>query len=35
LWCAIRNAIHEEVEPLLLDGEELFVQLVPQLAAFA
>jgi hypothetical protein len=35
LWCAIRNTIHEKVEPLLVEGEELFVQLVPQLAAFA
>ena len=35
LWCAIRNAIHEKVEPLLVEGEELFVQFVPQLAAFA
>jgi hypothetical protein len=34
LWCAIRNTIHEKVEPLLVEGEELFVQLVPQLAAF-
>ena len=35
LWCAIRNTMHERVEPLLLEGEELFVQFVPQLAAFA
>lgn len=35
LWCAIRNAIHEKVEPLLAEGEELFVQFAPQLAAFA
>ena len=35
LWCAIRNTIHEKVDPLLVEGEELFVQLVPQLAAFA
>ena len=35
LWCAIRNAIHEKIEPLLVEGEELFVQLAPQLAAFA
>jgi hypothetical protein len=35
LWCAIRNTIHEKVEPLLVEGEELFVQFVPQLAAFA
>jgi len=35
LWCAIRSTLHEKVEPLLVEGEELFVQLVPQLAAFA
>ena len=35
LWCAIRNTLHEKVEPLLVEGEELFVQFVPQLAAFA
>ena len=35
LWCAIRNTIHEKVEPLLIEGEELLVQFVPQLAAFA
>ena len=35
LWCAIRNTVHEKVEPLLVEGEELFVQFVPQLAAFA
>jgi hypothetical protein len=33
LWVAIRNTLHEKVEPLLLEGEELFVQFVPQLAA--
>jgi len=35
LWCAIRNTIYEKVEPLLVEGEELFVEFVPQLAAFA
>ena len=35
LWCAVRNTIQEKVEPLLVEGEELFVQFVPQLAAFA
>jgi hypothetical protein len=34
LWCAIRNTILEKVEPLLVEGEELLVQFVPQLAAF-
>jgi hypothetical protein len=35
LWCAIRNTINEKVDPLLVEGEELLVQFVPQLAAFA
>ena len=35
LWCAIRSSIHEKAEPWLVEGEELFVQIVPQLAAFA
>ena len=35
LWCAVRSAIHEKVEPMLVESEELLVQLVPQLAAFA
>ena len=35
LWCAIRSAIHEKAEPWLVEGEELLVQFVPQLAAFA
>jgi hypothetical protein len=35
LWCAIRNTMHEKVDPLLVEGEELVVQFVPQLAAFA
>jgi hypothetical protein len=35
LWCAIRSTLQEKVEPLLVEGEELFVQFVPQLAAFA
>jgi hypothetical protein len=35
LWCATRNTIHEKVEPLLVEGEEMFVQLVPQLAVIA
>ena len=35
LWCAVRNTINEKFEPLLVEGEELFVQFVPQLAAFA
>ena len=35
LWCAVRSTIHEKAEPWLVEGEELFVQFVPQLAAFA
>ena len=35
LWCAVRSALHEKAEPWLVEGEELFVQFVPQLAAFA
>jgi hypothetical protein len=35
LWCAIRNTMQEKFEPLMVEGEELFVQLAPQLAAFA
>jgi len=34
LWCTIRHAIHDKVEPLLVEGEEIFVHLAPQLAAF-
>lgn len=34
-WCAIRNAIQEKFEPMLIEGEELLVQVAPQLAAFA
>jgi hypothetical protein len=35
LWCAIRNVLHERIEPMLAEGEELLVQWAPQLAAFA
>ena len=35
LWCAIRNAFHERLEPMIAETEELLVQLAPQLAAFA
>jgi hypothetical protein len=35
LWCAIRNAFHEKVEPLLIESEELVVQFLPQFAALA
>jgi hypothetical protein len=35
LWCTVRHAIHDKVEPLLIEGEEIFVHLAPNLAAFA
>jgi hypothetical protein len=35
LWCAIRHTIHDKVEPMLTESEEMLVQLAPQLAAFA
>ena len=35
IWCAVRNTIQEKFEPLLVEGEELLVQVAPQLAAFA
>jgi hypothetical protein len=35
LWCAIRSVIHEKLEPMLAETEELFVQFAPQFAAFA
>jgi hypothetical protein len=34
-WCTIRHMIHDNVEPLLTESEELLVELAPQLAAFA
>src|SRR4030095_2095874 len=33
LWFAIRNTIQEKFEPILVEGEELLVQVAPQLAA--
>lgn len=35
LWCAIRSAVHEKVELMLVETEELLVHVAPQLAAFA
>jgi hypothetical protein len=35
LWCAARSTIQEKFEPILVEGEELLVQVAPQLAAFA
>ena len=34
VWCTIRDVIHDRIEPLLGESEELLVQLSPQLAAF-
>jgi hypothetical protein len=33
LWCTIR--LHDKVEPVLIESEEMLVHLAPQLAAFA
>jgi len=35
LWCMTRQMIHEKVEPLLTESEDLLAQLAPQLAVFA
>ena len=35
LWCAVRSTIQEKFEPILVEGEELLVQVAPQLAALA
>ena len=34
VWCTIRDVIHDRIEPLLGEGEELLAQLTPQLSAF-
>lgn len=34
VWCTIRDVIHDRIEPLLDESEELLVHLTPQLAAF-
>jgi hypothetical protein len=34
VWCTIRDVIHDRIEPLLEESEELLVLLTPQLAAF-
>lgn len=34
-WFTIRTTIQEKFEPLLVEGEELLVQVAPQLAALA
>lgn len=35
LWCTLRHLIHDRLEPLLSEGEELMVHVFPQLAALA
>ena len=35
LWWTIRHMIHDKVEPLLSESEELLVELAPHLAVFA
>ena len=35
VWCTIRDVIHDRIEPVLGESEELLVHLAPQLAAFA
>lgn len=35
LWCTIRHVIHDKIEPLLTESEELLVHLTPQLVALA
>lgn len=34
VWCTIRHMIQDDVEPLMLEGEELLVHVAPQLAAY-
>ncbi len=34
VWCTIRDVIHDRVEPLIGESEELLVHLAPQFAAF-
>jgi hypothetical protein len=34
-WCALRNTVQEKFEPMLAEGEELLLQMAPQLAALA
>jgi hypothetical protein len=35
IWCAIRETIEEKLDAMVLEGEELLVHYVPQLAALA
>jgi hypothetical protein len=34
VWCTIRHMIHDRIEPLMTEGEDLLVHFAPQLAAF-
>jgi hypothetical protein len=35
LWVTVRHTLHDKVEPLLVESEEIFFHLAPKLAAFA
>lgn len=35
LWATIRGVIHDRIEPLLAEGEDMVVHLMPQIAALA
>lgn len=35
LWFTVRHTVHDKVEPLLIESEEIFFHLAPKLAAFA
>jgi hypothetical protein len=34
LWCTVRHMIHDKLEPLLAESEEMVIHLAPQLATF-
>jgi hypothetical protein len=34
VWCMVRHVIHDRIEPLLAESEDLLVHLTPQFAAF-
>lgn len=34
VWCTIRHMVHDKLEPMMLEGEELLAHFAPQLAAF-
>jgi hypothetical protein len=35
VWCAVRETIEEKLDAIVVEGEELLVHCVPQLAALA